>query len=626
MLRCPEPECGHVNRPSARFCERCGRPLRAQPWSPLPSGHLMRGGAYRILEPLGRGGMGALYLAADTGAFGRKCVVKELLDYYDPTDPDEAQQAKARFETEARLLAELSHPGIPRIYSYFSEGGRHYIVMEYIEGETLEQAVTHADPLGRTVPARPLPAEEAARHAIRICRVLEYLASQPTPVVHHDLKPANIIVEQTSGDVRLVDFGTARSRTPWATQARLQRGRSTVFGTEGYAAPEQYQGQSDPRADVYALAATIYHLLTDDDPGDHPFSFPEMGRLPQALADALTRALHPEVQRRSTAQEFRQALETWLIPEDKTQPFVFRSGAVAITTGQLVALADQHWFEARHHLAAGDFARWFRDRNRHDLVAKTRSTGPAENADAALESFLRRLDPRLPAPRLSVQPPALDFGRVSRNALSTHTLVLHNKGRGYAEVTLQASVPWLQIVPRRIGCLAGEEARVTVHLASSSLPLRRDHQAVLTCTPTRGARISIPVSAELSLAREALHRLAVGLRLLARAAGVGARRGFWMWKRAFQSLIRSRFGIWLLVAEALLLTAIIVALWWTWQEAMPDVPGLLSALLVSLPLALILAGLLPGLILVVGGAAWEMVKVVAIRGQRRATSRVRSRS
>ena len=80
MLRCPEPDCGHMNRPSARFCEKCGRPLRDQPWSPLPGGHLMRGGAYRILEPLGKGGMGALYLASDTGAFGRKCVIKELLD------------------------------------------------------------------------------------------------------------------------------------------------------------------------------------------------------------------------------------------------------------------------------------------------------------------------------------------------------------------------------------------------------------------------------------------------------------------------------------------------------------------------------------------------------------------
>jgi serine/threonine-protein kinase len=157
----------------------------------------MRGGGYRVLEPLGKGGMGALYLAADTGAFDRTCVIKELLDYYDPTDPEEARQAQVRFETEARLLAELSHPGIPRIYSFFSEAGRHYIVMEYIEGETLERAVTHTDPLGRTVAACPLSAEEVVRHAIRVCRVLEYLVAQPTPVVHHDIKPANLIVDRT---------------------------------------------------------------------------------------------------------------------------------------------------------------------------------------------------------------------------------------------------------------------------------------------------------------------------------------------------------------------------------------------------------------------------------------------
>ena len=615
-----------MNRPSARFCEKCGRPLRDQPWSPLPGGHLMRGGAYRILEPLGKGGMGALYLASDTGAFGRKCVIKELLDYYDPTDPEEARQAKARFETEARLLAELSHPGIPRIYSYFSEGGRHYIVMEYIEGETLEQAITHIDPLGRTVAARPLPTEDVVRHAIRICRVLEYLAAQPTPVVHHDVKPANLIVEKISGDVRLVDFGTARSRTRWATQARLERGKSTIFGTEGYAAPEQYQGGSDPRSDVYALAATVYHLLTDEDPADHPFRYPELDRLSQPLASALGRALHLEVGRRSTAQEFRQALETWLIPEDKSQPFVFRNGAAALTTGELVNLSDQHWFEARHHLAAGDFARWFRDRNRHDLVAKTRSSQPDENADAALESFLRRLDPRLPSPRLAVTPSALDFGPVTRKAPSSRTLVLRNEGRGYAEVNLQASVPWLTILPRRIGCLAGEEVRVAVHLEPNGLPLRRDQQAVLTCIPARGARISVPVSAELSLGREALRRLASGLRLLTQSARDGASRGFSGWVRAFRSLLGSRVGIWLLVAEAVVLTVSIIALWWTWQETTPDVADLLWTLLVSLPLAVVVACLLPGLILIAGTAVWEMVKGIASGIRRKAVARMRSRS
>ena len=174
----------------------------------------MRGGAYRILEPLGKGGMGALYLAADTGAFDRKCVVKELLDYYDPTDPDEAAKAQARFETEARLLAELSHPGIPRIYSYFSEAGRHYIVMEYIEGETLERAVTHIDPLGRH--GRCPPAARRGGRAPRHPRLpgAGVPGRRPTPVIHHDIKPANLIVDQTSGEVRLVDFGTAQARHP----------------------------------------------------------------------------------------------------------------------------------------------------------------------------------------------------------------------------------------------------------------------------------------------------------------------------------------------------------------------------------------------------------------------------
>ncbi|MEJ2211455.1 MAG: serine/threonine protein kinase, partial [Anaerolineae bacterium] len=515
MQRCSQPGCGYENRPRARFCEKCGHPLRVQPWSPLPSGHVMRGGAYRILEPLGKGGMGALYLAADTGAFGRTCVVKELLDYYDPTDPDEARLAQERFQTEARLLAELSHPGIPRISSYFTEAGRHYIVMEYIEGETLERAVTHVDFMGRTVAARPLPTEEVVRHAIRICRVLEYLAAQPTPVVHHDIKPANLIVDQAGGEVRLVDFGTARTPTPWATQARLRQGRTMLFGTEGYAAPEQYQSRSDPRADVFALAATAYHLLTDDDPGDHPFHFPELDGLPGPLADALGRALRPEPQRRSTAREFRQALEAWLIPEDGGLPFVFRGGAVAQTTSELVALCDAHWTEARQHLAGGDFEHWFRGRTRHDLVAKTRSARLEPDADAALEAFLRRLDPRLPPPRLRVEPPALDFGRVARAEGTDapgagRSLVLRNEGRGYARVELQASVPWLRLEPAMAGCLPGRDVAVRVQLAPGALPLRREHAAIITCTPARGAPLSVPVTAELSLAREFLRRLVAG--------------------------------------------------------------------------------------------------------------------
>jgi serine/threonine protein kinase len=571
----------------------------------------MRGGAYRILELLGKGGMGVTYLAADTGAFDRKCVVKELLDYYDPTDPDEARKAQVRFETEARLLSELSHPGIPRIYSYFSEAGRHYIVMEYIEGEILQRAVTHADALGRTVPARSLPAEQIVRHAIRVCRVLEYLADRPMPVVHHDIKPANLIVDRNSGEVRLVDFGTARTRTHWAEQARLEQGTSSLYGTDGYAAPEQYQGQSDPRSDVYALAATVYHLLTDDDPGDHPFQFSRLSTLPGPLSEGLSRALHPEVRRRSSASAFRQGLEAWLIPEDGLHPFVFRGGAVANTAEELVALCDQHWAEARQHLADGDLERWFRERNRHDLVAKAQSAKLEPNADAALEAFLRRLDPRLPLPRLQVEPQDLHFGRLTHGAqgkAASRRLTVRNAGRGYAQAAFSASVPWLRLEPRQVGCLAGAEVPVTASVDASLLPLRRENQAVITCMPARGARTFLSVTVELNLISEALDRISSGLRALWPSMARGARKGFSFWILTLRSLIKSRIGVAVVVGEVVLLAAGMVALWSSRQGRPADPIALIWAFVRALPLALLATGLLSMMLLIGGATVWDMIR------------------
>lgn len=565
----------------------------------------MHKGAYRILEPLSKGGMGALYLAADTAAFDRKCVIKELIDYYNPADPEEARQAQTRFETEARLLAELNHPGIPRIYTYFSETGRHYIVMEYVEGDIVEQGVTHIDAAGRTVPARPLPHETIIRHAIRVCRVLEYLADRPTPVIHHDIKPANLIVERTSGDVRLVDFGTAKIHT-----RRLSPGEQpTAFGTQGYAAPEQYQGGSDPRSDVYSLAATVYHLLTDDDPGDHPFQFPHLDTLPAVLADLLGRALRLEANRRSTAFEFRQGLEAWLIPEDDARPFVFRSGGVAHTTEDLVALADRYWVDARAHLAAGDFQRWFRERNRHDLAAKAESARleTGDNPDAALEAFLQRLNPRLASPRPTVEPLSLDL-YVGRTRPVTAQLTVRNEGRGYAQAALSASVPWLRFEPVQVGCLANQEVPVTVSLDTSQLPFRHDNQAVIACTPARGARMSVAVSARSSLTWELLRRFQVWLRRIAGRTGQGVKQGWALWRRTTGSLAKSRTGLIILAAEAILLDVLLVALWWLWYGLSPDALSLVLAFLQTLPLAALAILVLPALAFVGGAIIWHLVK------------------
>jgi serine/threonine protein kinase len=180
-------------------------------------------------------------------------------------------------------LATINHSGVPKIYQYFSEGGSDYIVMEFVEGDNLEQALTHVDDQGRQHPGQPLPAETVAGYGISLCKVLEYLAArtdprtgQLTPIIHHDIKPANIILDANSGEVRLVDFGTAKLRVSTSAFSGSMK-QSSVYGTEGYAPLEQYRGQSQPRSDVYALAATLYHLLTDDDPRDHAFDFPPIG-------------------------------------------------------------------------------------------------------------------------------------------------------------------------------------------------------------------------------------------------------------------------------------------------------------------------------------------------------------
>jgi serine/threonine protein kinase len=272
--------------------------------------------------------MGALYLVKDQDAFGRVRVLKELLDYVDPADyPDRTayegavQRAHERFEDEARILAQLHHRGIPEIIAYFSELGRNYIVMEYVEGKDLNVGLTHVNEDGQLVQGQPYPVEDVVRWGIQVCKILEYLGTRkPTPVIHHDIKPANLILDKNTGDIRLVDFGTAQVRLAAQLDAKSALKKASVFGTIGYAPPEQYQGKSVPKSDVYALAATMYHLLTDDDPQQHPMSFPWPKSLERPLLRALSRAVEPDLRRRSTAAQLRRSLEQWLAKPQTQRP------------------------------------------------------------------------------------------------------------------------------------------------------------------------------------------------------------------------------------------------------------------------------------------------------------------
>jgi len=203
--------------------------------------------------------MGAVYRAQDLRFKVEKIVaVKEMINQ--ATDPDIQATIVEGFEREANILATISHPAIPTIYDYFTLGARSYLVMEFIEGDNLEIKLQQR--------RAPFTEEEVISWGISLCDVLDYLHThEPEPIIFRDIKPANVMITRRN-QVRLVDFGIAKT---------FQTGsKGTMIGTEGYSPPEQYRGEASPAVDIYALGATLHHLLTNQDPRtEPPFTFDE---------------------------------------------------------------------------------------------------------------------------------------------------------------------------------------------------------------------------------------------------------------------------------------------------------------------------------------------------------------
>ena len=253
------------------------------------------GGRYKVVKPLGGGGMKLVYLAEDLRLASRRCALAEMVDSF--TSPDMQQQAVAAFQREADMLAQLSNDHIPRVFDRFSEQNHHYLVMEYIEGVTLEEALKKAH--GK------LDDTQVIDIALQVLDTLSYLHGLVPPVVYRDLKPSNVMLTP-SGQAKLIDFGIARFFQPHSA--------ATMIGTQGYAPPEQYRGKAETRSDLYALGATMHHALSGRDPtSEPPFSFPPLSQVaPQvdpALAALVDYALAYDLERRiSDAREFKRRL------------------------------------------------------------------------------------------------------------------------------------------------------------------------------------------------------------------------------------------------------------------------------------------------------------------------------
>ena len=251
---------------------------------------LLLHGRYEIVEIIKSGGMGAVYEAKDTKLADSPCAVKEILE-----DKQNVLYFQTRFEQEMKALAELDHPAIPRVRDFFRLRGKHYLVMDLVRGQSLFDELVEK--------GAPLAPEQVASDMLELLAVLDYLHSHSPPMIHRDIKPSNILRDRRSGQIRLVDFGLARSACG-ATQ--------TAVGTLGYCAPEQSVGRADARSDLYSVGATMMQLLTGQDP-DLLKPDAQWKSIAPGLRPIVQRATRLKAQERyASAREMAEALKLYL--------------------------------------------------------------------------------------------------------------------------------------------------------------------------------------------------------------------------------------------------------------------------------------------------------------------------
>lgn len=428
------PSCRRQIPRDARFCPLCGVRMGvvAGPNSPmvgagtglLPPQHCLHG-HYIIQRKLAQGGQSAVYLAIDMRLGDVKLAIKEMSQAH--LLPHERDRAVTHFQREAHLLQHLDHPMLAKVYDYFIDGDKHYLAMEYVPGKTLEDEMME---LGR-----PLEWESVIGWSAQLCDVLGYLHRQTPPIVYRDLKPANVMLTPT-GRLKLIDFGIARRLVP----ARMND--TAQLGTDGYAPLEQYASKSEPRSDLYALGASMYHLLTGRVPDNAPLRSSGAKLRP-------IRAVSPNVPE-AVEQVVMQALN--LTPDERYPD--------AQTLGRVLSSLLPTETAPRERVSAA---------TKTGKASKTGKTS-ASAASTPTSAGSTRMRPRavvLP-PKLYVWPLRLDAGEISTDANDDPEFEVEVANRGGGELSgqIEASTHTIRVDPSQ---LDGATTLVRVRVATAGL-------------------------------------------------------------------------------------------------------------------------------------------------------------
>jgi serine/threonine protein kinase len=394
---------------------------------------------YRIDKHLGRGGFCATYLAYDT-QLDRECVIKHLV--IDAAwDAETRAAAQLGFQREVQALSSLNDPGhahIPEIYEFLRESD--CLVMKYIKGADLRKVIQQYG---------VLPLIEALDYTRAVCSALVYMHKHtPTPVLHRDIKPENILLGE-DGRIWLIDFGLAkRLPLPGADQAQL----SHSAGTLGYTPDEQWRGAAKPHSDIYALAATLYTLITGvipkpDDSGVIPPVRQHNPVISNEVEHAIAQGMAADPAARPTAQLFLERLDLLRTSLVHAQRLQAPDGTMLKDKQTLVEWCEQHWEQAIHWLYNGMS-------NHVDLIWGDKPLanrlnryvdGYPTDHNAALDAALAQIDPRgfgVCMPEITVNTHALDFGALMPQLGQDRTLIVTNIGRRYVYANL-ARPSWL---------------------------------------------------------------------------------------------------------------------------------------------------------------------------------------